>query len=531
MLKHWLELFPDDASDASQDASTTRTSFVERFHQVAASWPQLLCELCATEADDYDVDAWGWFQDFGDAVRDAPMATWSKAWEAGFLLVLAEAIDRGFLCGFTREQLVAEDRDDCFDRVNHMLGLLLTCTQRMIAGDCPQEVAQVLDVLQDTVLKVFAALWDTKDSFLIAEYTAAEGEIMDLRPGFGGLWEDRLDSVYNTLRELGYLTFKKLQEHRSIDIFKSHIPDVLLVTWVHAPYTSTRMCGLACMMRTVYDADEVTDMFPDFLASALGGSTRCKHVTDAIIRDLAEEEVTGLALANVVSFLKIWSNTFVDIGMNLADEEKLAPYCLAAARRQLCREDNTNPETFIDIMSGVFDNLELELEIHGRQYYDLVDLLCEYVSLSIQQNDARPPPYFEKHMDWLLKRIHHRAKDNSPKTLALRAHTQAAWQAVTDAMQRRRLVHRSIAWMQFAQFWFVLQGHLWPAPAVGDVVRAPFGAFERCAWRECLCSRHKPAHKLRSCRGCEQVVYCGKRCQKSDWEQGGHRERCRVVAQ
>ena len=117
-------------------------------------------------------------------------------------------------------------------------------------------------------------------------------------------------------------------------------------------------------------------------------------------------------------------------------------------------------------------------------------------------------------MDWLLKRIHHRAKDDRPKTVALRTHTQAAWQAVTDAMQRRRLAHRSAAWMQFAQLWFVLQSQLWPTPAPSDAIRAPFGVFERCAWKDCLCSRHKPAHKLRSCRGCGRVVYCGKQCQR-----------------
>ncbi|GJE93348.1 zinc finger MYND domain-containing protein [Phanerochaete sordida] len=525
MLKRWLELFPGDASDsdASDDTSLPENMFPERFYQVSASWPQLLRETCAIE-DDYD--ACDWFQTFEDAARDASEAVWREALEAGFLLALAECIRTEFLCGFTREQLVTMECEENFDRVYLMLSLLLACTSRIVMDDRPQEVVQSRDVLQDTIIRVFVALWDTKDSFLVGEYITPDGEIVTLLPGLLSEWEDKLGNLYATLRFLGHLAIEMFQGNRSVNILGSRIPDVCLLIWIHSPYFATRASALDDMIHCVYEADPTNDMFPEFLADALGGSTSSKHVTDAIIRDLTDEDITDVALSDVMSFLLSWNRYHVTTGIRLAEEKELSFYCLAAARRQLCRGGSTDPATFIDIMLDVLDNLGLDLRIQGRQYYAVVDLLCEYASLCIQQNDAEPPAFFAEHMDWLLKHIQHRAKDDRPKTVALRTHTQAAWQAVTDEMQRRRLVHRSTAWMQFAQLWFVLQRHLWPLPAAGDIVRAPFGVFERCAWRECLCSRHKPAHKLRSCKGCEQVVYCGKRCQKSDWEKGGHRERC-----
>ncbi|EKM57268.1 uncharacterized protein PHACADRAFT_254948 [Phanerochaete carnosa HHB-10118-sp] len=48
-----------------------------------------------------------------------------------------------------------------------------------------------------------------------------------------------------------------------------------------------------------------------------------------------------------------------------------------------------------------------------------------------------------------------------------------------------------------------------------------------CAWRECLCSGERPLHKLRMCKGCENVLYCSTKCQRRDWTEGGHRSACR----
>ena len=40
------------------------------------------------------------------------------------------------------------------------------------------------------------------------------------------------------------------------------------------------------------------------------------------------------------------------------------------------------------------------------------------------------------------------------------------------------------------------------------------------------CSTGNPEIKLLRCTGCKQVYYCSKRCQKADWNKGGHKHVC-----
>ncbi|GJE93388.1 zinc finger MYND domain-containing protein [Phanerochaete sordida] len=66
-----------------------------------------------------------------------------------------------------------------------------------------------------------------------------------------------------------------------------------------------------------------------------------------------------------------------------------------------------------------------------------------------------------------------------------------------------------------------------PTPAVGDEA---WTKDMGCAWRECLCFGERPDHALRKCKRCERVLYCSKKCQTQDWNQGGHKQVCRRVA-
>ncbi|KZV74922.1 hypothetical protein PENSPDRAFT_154941 [Peniophora sp. CONT] len=54
-------------------------------------------------------------------------------------------------------------------------------------------------------------------------------------------------------------------------------------------------------------------------------------------------------------------------------------------------------------------------------------------------------------------------------------------------------------------------------------------AAQRCSWAACMWHRTTPGEsvKLKACQGCGQVRYCGRECQKSDWNKGGHRTKCR----
>ncbi|KZV61522.1 hypothetical protein PENSPDRAFT_292967 [Peniophora sp. CONT] len=51
-------------------------------------------------------------------------------------------------------------------------------------------------------------------------------------------------------------------------------------------------------------------------------------------------------------------------------------------------------------------------------------------------------------------------------------------------------------------------------------------AKSRCSWRGCGYNTRAPPGKLLACKGCGEVQYCGRECQKSDWGQGGHKKLC-----
>ncbi|KZV61530.1 hypothetical protein PENSPDRAFT_658836 [Peniophora sp. CONT] len=53
-------------------------------------------------------------------------------------------------------------------------------------------------------------------------------------------------------------------------------------------------------------------------------------------------------------------------------------------------------------------------------------------------------------------------------------------------------------------------------------------ARHRCSW--VACEKHGvevPQGDLRTCAGCGETRYCSRPCQKSDWTQGGHKQRCK----
>ncbi|KIO32226.1 hypothetical protein M407DRAFT_18796 [Tulasnella calospora MUT 4182] len=53
---------------------------------------------------------------------------------------------------------------------------------------------------------------------------------------------------------------------------------------------------------------------------------------------------------------------------------------------------------------------------------------------------------------------------------------------------------------------------------------------EGCSWFKCCLYRDTkiaPLREMMRCSGCKSVQYCGTRCQKLDWKEGGHKEECK----
>jgi len=50
---------------------------------------------------------------------------------------------------------------------------------------------------------------------------------------------------------------------------------------------------------------------------------------------------------------------------------------------------------------------------------------------------------------------------------------------------------------------------------------------KHCFSNACACTSRPAAHRIRVCKGCYRVLYCGPKCQKADWN-AGHRRICKT---
>ncbi|GJE93334.1 hypothetical protein PsYK624_094930 [Phanerochaete sordida] len=502
MLALWDKLFPGDFSQGPL-APLSRDDMLDRVLQVPDLWTQLMRELYT---GDFDPDSiWTPATTLAEAVKQAPEAAWRTAWRSGFVAVLEQGIRNSYLCGFTHEQLVTAQNPRRVGRCALMLDLFLACAERVLSSKHQEEVSVLLNILQDTVVGVFVKLWDVRDPFLIAQPASS----VDARNNSSNHPMNYLYGLHVTLDKLGDLMITVLSEHRNFDFINSHIPHISLVIWLHSP-----------VAKPLRDPPWV-----EFFCSADLGFVGDEQVAQGILRDLGEETVVDDRLAEVLNFFGEWQDMYAGARESLPLEPRFASYCLGAARRQLCQGNRAEPTGSIATTTAVLRNLRPGSLTSSRQCYAFLDLLCRFLKLYMQMFNDAAPPLLNTYTHWILQQLHRLGKDVRPKSAAMRRHTLQEWQAISDEIARRQLARRSDGWLRFARAWQVVHGHLLPEP--GEVQWTPFGAFERCAWGECLCSRHKPAHRMRVCRGCERVVYCGKRCQRSDWEDGGHRSRCR----
>ncbi|KAK7690626.1 hypothetical protein QCA50_005725 [Cerrena zonata] len=111
------------------------------------------------------------------------------------------------------------------------------------------------------------------------------------------------------------------------------------------------------------------------------------------------------------------------------------------------------------------------------------------------------------------------------------------WRPVLEELQSLRLhdenrdlvLHAKTTWVKLgSQFGLTPEKHDPKEDHAVSMHEARHIRHRRCQWRDCLCTTHRPEHSMRICKGCWKKRYCSKRCQKSDWREGGHREWCRT---
>ncbi|GJE93322.1 zinc finger MYND domain-containing protein [Phanerochaete sordida] len=526
MLEHWAELFPDISFCTLRGDPLPDDVMRERLLRAPRSWAQLLRELCVAACPDAKDNHLGiLLVDLTNAIGRASDDVWNASWEAGILVVWAEMMRDGFICGFTRDQLVSPSphSDRRWAHILRMLHLFLACIGQVALVGYPQADEQLLGILQDTVLATYSNLWDIKDSLRIGE--SPSGSLRVPLSGIATLRVGDTDDLYYALGQLGRQAAAMLQRQRSLKPLETRIPHIFLFIWIRAASPSVRAQALNHL--SIIDDPEI-DVWPPFLADALSGCIDGKDVLGAIKRDLEDEGTVDTALNDVFLLFLAWHTFRADARLD-SSERQIMLCCLAAGRRQLCRGDEAMGEESTDAALETFaQGLQRRMETSQRHLFAFLNLLCHFIMLQFPKNEESPPAEVKEHIERILPHLASMSRDNRPKTVALRRHTLAAWQSVADEVRRRQLPRRHPAWRAFAQLWTSVKALL-PA-ALEDEQSAQFGMLERCAWSECLCSRYKPAHKMRLCQGCERAAYCGERCQRNDWDKGGHRQRCCRVA-
>ncbi|GJE93259.1 zinc finger MYND domain-containing protein [Phanerochaete sordida] len=464
------------------------------------------------------------------AIRLADDDVWRMVRESSFLFTLAEQITANYLFGYTQDQLtdiVGQDENDIrgINLISLSLSLLCSYIDRIFSCTAYQDddldVVEALDILQYAIPSVFLKLWDVRDTFLISSNACSTDKELIV-----------LCSLHEVVHAVGYASFRFVREHRqfAFDATNSRLLQVFFVVWIFSTSRTVRYRAFKHIMETL---DE--QQYGAFFQSVSNGCTGHEHVTAAVLRDFRDECVVDDRL-NLLAFFTVFRGGAYrssDPQAMTASVLQLAAPSIAAARRQFClgtSPKNPPVDTQFAMLFSVSSALKRDdsrLFMSDRQVYGLIGLLCVYTMHQITGNDPEGPAALGRVIRWWFPRLQELSVvDRRPKTLAIRTHTLTVWQTVMGELSRRRMAQRSSDWRDFVSTWIRVGGLMPPVP---DEVPedSPFEPLQRCGWSECLCSVHAPAHSMRVCKGCWLVAYCGANCQKNDWEQGGHQQRCR----
>ncbi|KZV71713.1 hypothetical protein PENSPDRAFT_395295 [Peniophora sp. CONT] len=120
-----------------------------------------------------------------------------------------------------------------------------------------------------------------------------------------------------------------------------------------------------------------------------------------------------------------------------------------------------------------------------------------------------------------------RARNSSRK--AMRRSVREDWYPTLDFLRRMRACSTSVdEHDQLLESWQRLGEDIGFEESVqkAEYERRMREALRHCAWKECQYHEKEPYVSLRSCKGCAEVRYCSRSCQRNDWN-GGHERRCK----
>ncbi|GJE89907.1 hypothetical protein PsYK624_060190 [Phanerochaete sordida] len=250
------------------------------------------------------------------------------------------------------------------------------------------------------------------------------------------------------------------------------------------------------------------------------------------MRDLKDEYLLDDRLSNAAWCANVYSCLVPGDGRppTLWLEPQLVPLALAAGRRQMCQ--GCNAETvFVNVADLIFRIICKQIShlphILDETIYELLGLICCFAKDVIVEEEGSDRLLHI--VEWFVPLLPAQPldlDDRRPQALAMRRFTHNFWREITIDLHQQRLALRHRGWRTFSVLWRRV-GQAIPEGPEAVPNEAPFEPLARCAWHKCLCSVHEPKHRMRVCKGCWVVAYCGTKCQTDDWHAGGHREHCR----
>ncbi|KAI0081160.1 hypothetical protein K474DRAFT_1657017 [Panus rudis PR-1116 ss-1] len=203
-----------------------------------------------------------------------------------------------------------------------------------------------------------------------------------------------------------------------------------------------------------------------------------------------------------------------------------------AWRRQLCLgEDNALYPVLVGFMlicEFVMPDIDSCREdvITYRDKMELIYLISIILPYAIKEGPPSAIAHSCELLDLFVKLSKRPVAQKSPEAkTALKGVVQRVW---LPTLKTIRGLPSSTKKVQAIRKWTAL-GHAVgldeKAEQASACIPSMSSEWKHCDWKQCPCHTRVVPHKIRMCKGCYQVVYCGSKCQRLDWE-SGHRERC-----